>query len=120
MGGFHDLIAYRCAAALADDLRAEVVTWPSIDEWTLGVQLVRAADSVGANIAEGVGRHGFRDQARFLLMARGSAYEVQHWLERAFARGLIEDDSYRLRAARVGMLVNGLHRAQRRRAGQAK
>jgi four helix bundle protein len=113
VGRHEDLVAYQHAAALADDLRAAVRDWPSIDQWTVGVQLIRAADSVGANIAESVGRSTDRDEQRFLLYARGSVSELRHWIERAFARGLLSDESLRGRAARVGQLVNGLHRASR-------
>ncbi len=55
--------------------------------------MVRAADSVGANLAEAAGRWHTPDRRRFLLIARGSAYELEHWLLRAHARGLIEDDA---------------------------
>jgi four helix bundle protein len=116
VSSYEDLTAYQQAVALADDLRARVADWPSLDQWTLGVQLVRSADSVGANIAEGYGRLSDREQQRFLLIARGSAYETQHWIERAFARSLLADDSFRVRATSVGRLVNGLHRAARKRA----
>ncbi len=116
MGGFQDLLAYRLAVELADDLRQAVSAWPSIDRWTLGVQMVRAGDSIGANVAEAVGRDSLVDQRRLILIARGSAYELQHWIERGFSRSLLTDDSYRLRAARVGQLVNGLLRSYRRRA----
>jgi four helix bundle protein len=116
VGRFEDLVAYQQAVALADDLRRAIETWPSLDRWTVGVQLVRSADSVGANIAEAFGRDTPADEARFLLFARGSAYETQHWIERAFARSLISNDAYRARAASVGRLVNGLHRAHRRKS----
>jgi four helix bundle protein len=116
MGNFEDLLAHRLAVELADDLRGALTAWPSIDRWTVGVQMVRAADSVGANIAEAVGRGSLADQQRLLLIARGSVYELQHWIERAFSRGLLSDDAYRSRAARVGQLVNGLLRSYRRRA----
>ncbi|HKG36675.1 MAG TPA: four helix bundle protein [Solirubrobacterales bacterium] len=116
MGKFENLIAYQQAVSLADDLREVIRDWPNADLWTLGVQLVRAADSVGANIAEGFGRGSNAEENRFLLIARGSANETQHWIERAFARSLIDDDSFRVRAAAVCRLVNGLHRAHRARA----
>jgi four helix bundle protein len=114
VSSFEDLIAYQRAAALADDLRAIVKSWSAMDQWTVGVQLVRCADSVGANIAEAFGRGTSPDQLRFLLFARGSAYELQHWIERAISRSLIrEPATYRARAGEVGKLVNGLHRAHR-------
>ncbi len=116
MAGFEGLLAYRLAVELADDLRQAVSGWSSIDQWTLGVQMVRAADSIGANVAEAVGRGTLVDQRRILLIARGSTYELQHWIERGFSRSLLTDDSYRLRATRVGKLVNGLLRSYRRRA----
>jgi four helix bundle protein len=116
MGSFRDLIAYQRAIVLADDLRAEIRTWPSLDQWTVGIQLLRAADSVGANIAEAHGRATPADQQRFLLFARGSAYETQHWIECAFSRSLIDDDSFRARGAAVGQLLNGLMRSRRRRS----
>jgi four helix bundle protein len=65
-----------------------VKEWSSFDRWSIGVQLVRAADSVGANIAEAVGRWHPKDKRRLLLIARASLYEVEHWLLRARARGL--------------------------------
>ena len=115
VSSFEDLVAYQVAVALADDLRAVVMKWGPMDQWTLGVQLIRSADSVGANLAEAAGRISPRDQQRFLLFARGSAYETQHWIERAIARSLLTEEAFRSRAARVGKLVNGLHRAHRRR-----
>ena len=53
---FRDLVVYRRSCLLADRVRSQVVDWPSLDKWTLGLQLVRAADSIGANIAEAYGR----------------------------------------------------------------
>jgi four helix bundle protein len=116
VAGYGDLLAYRRAVELADDLRAVVGDWPKLDQWTLGVQLIRSADSVGANIAEAFGRSSVPDQLRFLLIARGSAYETQHWIERAVARSLLPAEGFRGRAASAGQLLNGLHRSVRRRA----
>src|SRR4051812_16162157 len=53
-----------------------------------GSQLNRAADSVGANIAEAAGRWTKAERRRFLLNARGSLYETENWIDRARARHL--------------------------------
>ena len=47
----------------------------------LVLQLLRAVTSVGANIAEGYGRHYRKNYRQFLSIARGSCYEVEYWLE---------------------------------------
>jgi len=43
-----------------------VVSWNNFDKDTYGKQLVRAADSIGANIAEGSGRGTPKDNKRFI------------------------------------------------------
>jgi four helix bundle protein len=50
---------------------------------------VRAADSIGANIAEGSGRGTHSGNQRFVRIARGSLNESQHWLRRAYLRKLL-------------------------------
>ena len=59
---------------------------------TVGKQVVRSADSVGAIIAEGEGRGSYQDNRRFIKIARGSLQETQHWLRRAFKRNLLSAD----------------------------
>jgi len=49
--------------------------------------------TVGANIVEGSGRGTYQDNRRFVRIARGSLYEVRHWLRRAFSRGLLSEDN---------------------------
>jgi four helix bundle protein len=46
---------------------------------SLADQLLRAAGSIGANIAEGYSRQSGRDRARFYEYALGSARESRHW-----------------------------------------
>src|SRR5436190_14289377 len=103
------LRAYQLAAGLAREIRAQVVRWSSFDRDTLGLQLVRAIESVGANIAEAEGRWYPADKRRVLFIARGSLYELEHWLESAKSRGLGGDElSGRIEEA--AMALNGLLR----------
>jgi four helix bundle protein len=116
VGSFEQLAVYQRAVALADEIAAVVVRWPSFHRWTVGVQLVRAVDSIGANIAEANGRAGDPDQRRLLVIARGSMYETQHWLDRARARELESPPDATGRAAEVGRMLNGLIRSLERPA----
>ena len=77
--------------ALADEIWRVVVGWNNLARDTLGKQLIRAADFIGANIAEGEGRGTHLDNKRFVRIARGSLQETQHWLRRAFKRGLLTE-----------------------------
>jgi four helix bundle protein len=110
--GFRDLAVYQEAVRLSDALHRSVLAWKNIDRWTIGIQLIRAADSVGANIAEALGRAG-RDRSRMLLIARGSAYELEHWLDRAAARGLEHPDDAVGSARSISRMLNGLIRSWR-------
>jgi four helix bundle protein len=86
---FEQLHVYQRAEELADLVWDIVKKWDRFTNATIGQQLVRAADSIGANIAEGCGRGSFADNKRFARIARGSLYETKHWLRRAFRRRLL-------------------------------
>jgi len=55
-------------------------SFPSDERYGLTSQLKRAAVSIPTNIAEGSGRGGDADFARFLQVAAGSAAELQYQL----------------------------------------
>jgi len=99
---------YQRSVALANELRDSVLSWRSVDLWTAGVQAIRAADSIGANIAEAMGRLSNRDQSRVLYIARGSANELEHWLSVAQSRGLRVPSEGSQRAREIGRMLNGL------------
>lgn len=86
---FEKLRVYRLAEKLAVQVWEVVLGWDNFSKDTIGKQLVRAADSIGANIAEGAGRGRFPDNKRFVRMARGSLNETKHWLRRAYKRTLL-------------------------------
>ncbi len=74
---FEDLRVYQHAEELADLVWDIVLTWTLLAKDTVGKQIIRSADGIGTNIAEG---HG-----------RGSLNETPHWLRRAFCRKLLSD-----------------------------
>ena len=86
---FEKLRVYRLSENLADNIWNIVLGWNYLAQDTVGKQMIKAGDSIGANIAEGTGRGTLQDNRRFIRMARGSLYETQHWLRRAFKRSLL-------------------------------
>jgi len=89
---FENLRVYRAAEAVGDLIWEVVLTWDGFARDTIGRQLARAADSIGANIAEGYGRKSYADNKRFVAIARGSLMETRHWLRRAHKRGLLTNE----------------------------
>lgn len=86
---FEKLQVYQLSEKLADSIWDIVVGWNSLARDTVGKQIIRSADSIGANIAEGSGRGSLQDNRRFVRMARGSLYETMHWLLRSYMRKLL-------------------------------
>ena len=89
---FENLHIYQLSEKLAHRIWRIVIAWENISRDTLGKQLVRAADSIGANIAEGSGRGTQPELRRFLRISRGSLYETKHWLRSAYKRRLLTDN----------------------------
>jgi four helix bundle protein len=86
---FENLRVYQISEELADKIWEIVSGWDYFAKDTVGKQVVRSADSIGANIAEGEGRGSYQDNRRFVKVARGSLQVTQHWLRRAFKRNLL-------------------------------
>ena len=80
MRDFRELKVWQKAHRFVLDLYRHTQGFPAEERFGLTVQLRRAAVSVASNIAEGCGREGERDFARFLSIAGGSASEVEYQL----------------------------------------
>jgi len=77
------------------------IIWKLVSDWkffekdTIGKQLVRAADSIAANLSEGFGRFHYKDSRNFVYYARGSLFETKSWITKAYSRKLISEENYR-------------------------
>jgi four helix bundle protein len=69
--------------------------FPKAELYGLTSQMRRAAASVVSNIAEGCGRGGRADFARFLQVAMGSASELEYQLLLAYDLNFIKGDDYK-------------------------
>jgi len=89
-----DIKAYRDSSVLSDLVWETVIRWDWFTKQTTGMQLVRAVDSIAANIAEGFGRFHKKDKQKFYYNARGSVYESGHWINKAYKRHTITEDEF--------------------------
>jgi len=85
-----DLEIYKMAEELADKVWYICIKWDYFARETIGKQMVEAADSISANLAEGHGRFHFKDRLNFCYFARGSLEETKSWLLKAERRGLVQ------------------------------
>jgi four helix bundle protein len=80
---------FRAYVAFADRLWNIVGWWTPLAADTVGKQLIRAADSIPANLIQGDKCPTDMDALSFLLIARASARETRYWLQRAHTREIL-------------------------------
>ena len=89
-----DLEVYRLAETFSDEIWFLVSEWDNFAKDTIGKQIVRSADSISANIAEGYGRYRYKENRNFCFFSRGSILETKGWLKKAKNRNLINEDRF--------------------------
>lgn len=67
---------------------------PKDQQYSQGRQFLEAADSIGANIAEGYGRFHYKDSLKFYYNSRGSLSEAKHWNTLLNQRNMMTKDAY--------------------------
>ena len=77
MKSYQELEVWKEARVLVKDIYLLTIKLPSEEKFGLISQLRRAAVSVPANIAEGIGRNHSKDTLQFLFIARGSLNELE-------------------------------------------
>lgn len=77
MLSYKELDVWVKAMDLAEAVYSAARQMPREEEYRLTAQMIRAAISIPANIAEGHARATRKDYARFVSIARGSAAELE-------------------------------------------
>ena len=72
-----DLELYQLAESFSDEIWFVVLGWDYFAKDTLGKQLIRSADSIGANIAEGFGRYHFKENKNFCTSAEDRSLKLK-------------------------------------------
>ncbi|MGF7082237.1 four helix bundle protein [Mucilaginibacter sp. UYCu711] len=89
-----DLEVYQLAESFSDEIWFIVHEWDYFAKDTVGKQIVRSADSIGANIAEGYGRFHYKENRNFCYFSRGSIIETKGWLKKSKTRSLLSEEQF--------------------------
>lgn len=90
MKEIYELDVYRLAEELSDRIWNDFDSWSEKAQRTMGFQMIRSADSIAANLAEGYGRYSPADRRTFYRYARGSFEETKTWLRKAIRRKVVQ------------------------------
>jgi four helix bundle protein len=120
--GFEDLECWKACRILRQFVAWEVLPkLPKEERYRLGDQILRAARSTTANIAEGYGRYHYLDNAKYCSNARGSCWEVLDHLITACDEELLGQDALangRQKVATAVKIINGYMKYLQREGGK--
>ena len=94
MRDFKDLAVWQKSHRLVLEVCRASSSFPGDERFGLTAQLRRSAASIPTNIAEGCGRDGERELARFLSIAAASASETEYHLLLALDLGYLQRSAY--------------------------
>ncbi|RJP62138.1 MAG: four helix bundle protein [Ignavibacteriales bacterium] len=85
---------YQLSMSIAEEIWNLVYNWDYFAKDTVGKQLIKAIDSVAANLSEGFGRFFYKEEKQFCYYSRGSLFETKTWLTKASNRKLISSEDF--------------------------
>lgn len=94
MKDFRQLKVWQRAHQLVLGIYRMTAGFPNEETYALKTQIRRAAVSIPSNIAEGCGRNGDAELARFCWIAAGSASELEYQLLLAHDLKLLQSKDY--------------------------
>lgn len=86
----NDLDCYKRSFHLSNFVWKKIILWDSFSRNAMGLQYVRAVDSISPNITEGFGRYKKKDKIKFFYYSQGSLKESLDWNEKAKIRSLLK------------------------------
>jgi four helix bundle protein len=111
---YKDLEVWNIAMSLATDIYAAADLMPKREEFRLTAQMIRAAVSIPANIAEGHARATRKDYAHFVSIARGSSAELETLILLAVRANLLSAEVAQPLIGRVQQIARMLNRLHAR------
>jgi four helix bundle protein len=92
MKEIYEMDVYMLAEKLSDKVWFDYDNWPPKVQHTTGYQIIRSADSIAANLAEGYGRSTGPDRRKFYTYSRGSFEETKAWLRKLNRRKILNKE----------------------------
>ena len=111
MKSYKELETWKKSMQLVKEVYLTVKDFPKEELYGLTSQIKRAAVSIPANIAEGVGRNYKKDTTQFLHISRGSLYELETLLNIAEMIEIIKTEVFNSFSANINecaRIINGL------------
>ena len=94
MANYKTLDAWKFSMELVKEVYLMTKQYPKEEMYALTSQTRRAAVSVSANMAEGLGRQYKKDTLQFLYISRGSLYELETLLSIALMVKIISEETF--------------------------
>ncbi len=94
MANYKNLDAWKVSMQLVKEVYILTKKFPKEELYALTSQMKRAAVSIPANIAEGLGRQYKKDTIQFLHISRGSLYELETLLNIAVMTEIITEEEF--------------------------
>lgn len=95
MRNYQTLDVWKKSMELVKEIYLITQGYPKDELFALTSQTKRAASSIPANIAEGMGRQYKKDTVHFLHIARGSVYELETHLNVAVMVNIINQEKFK-------------------------
>ncbi len=111
---FEKLEIWQKSFCLAEEIQMLIKKFPSYETNNLSSQLLRAADSIGLNIAESSAGNTAKEQLRFLQYSSRSVTELVACLLKAKSRGYLDVDEYErfyFMSVEIYKMISGFKRA---------
>ncbi|KKU50519.1 MAG: hypothetical protein UX72_C0040G0002 [Parcubacteria group bacterium GW2011_GWA2_47_10] len=103
---FTDLIVWQEGHRLVVEIYRITKMFPREETYSLTDQMRRAASSVTSNIAEGFGRHGYKEKVQFFYLAQGSLAELKNQILIAKDVGYLDNSTFK----NLADMANTTHR----------
>jgi four helix bundle protein len=104
-----ELKVFQLSMEIGNDIWRFAKDWDYFTRKTIGIQVIRSADSIAANISEGYGRYYYKESKVFYYYARGSSHETRTWLLKAKERKLITPEQHAEIDQKCNILIAGLN-----------